>query len=289
MTETITSPSVEARLESSLLKIGIPPRPVILDRINTEMRRDEPDFNQLAGVIAADVALSASLISITNSPYFGFQGRVGSPREALMMLGLNVASKAIAGIVMRKAFPKSPQLERFWDASARIARLSGWLAQRVTRGTLRADDAYTYGLFRDCGIPILLARFPGYFDILTEANHEASRSFTAVEETTLPTHHAAIGYMLAQSWWLPDETILSIRHHHDVAILDTPSIPPTLNSRYLIAVSQLAEHLLQQHSGLSFTQEWDKLGPACLRLLNLSEEDVTEILAEASPILEAEY
>lgn len=189
---------------------------------------------------------------------------------------------------MRKAFPKSPQLERFWDASARIARLSGWLAQRVTRGTLRADDAYTYGLFRDCGIPILLARFPGYFDILTEANHEASRSFTEVEQTTLPTHHAAVGYMLAQSWWLPDETILSIRHHHDVAILDTPSIPPTLNSRYLIAVSQLAEHLLQQYSGLSFTQEWDKLGPACLRLLNLSEEDVTGILAEASPILEAD-
>lgn len=288
MTETITSPSVEARLESSLLKIGIPPRPVILDRIGAEMRKDEPDFNQLASVIAADVALSASLISITNSPYFGFRGRVSSPREALMMLGLNVASKAIAGIVMRKAFPKSPQLERFWDASARIARLSGWLAQRVTRGTLRADDAYTYGLFRDCGIPILLARFPGYFDILTEANHEASRSFTAVEETTLPTHHAAVGYMLAQSWWLPDETILSIRHHHDVAILDTPSIPPTLNSRYLIAISQLAEHLLQQHSGLSFTQEWDKLGPACLRLLNLSEEDVTGILAEASPLLEAE-
>lgn len=288
MTETITPASVEAQLESSLLKIGIPPRPVILDRIDTEMRRDEPDFNQLAGVIAADVALSASLISITNSPYFGFQGRVGSPREALMMLGLNVSSKAIAGIVMRKAFPKSPQLERFWDASARIARLSGWLAQRVARGTLRADDAYTYGLFRDCGIPILLARFPGYFDILTEANHEANRSFTAIEEATLPTHHAAVGYMLAQSWWLPDETILSIRHHHDVAILDTPSIPPTLNSRCLIAVSQLAEHLLQQHSGLSFTQEWGKLGPACLRLLNLSEEDVTEILAEASPLLETE-
>ncbi|MDO9012713.1 MAG: HDOD domain-containing protein [Gallionella sp.] len=288
MTETLPPSSVEAQLESSLQKIGIPPRPVILDKINAEMHKDEPDFNQLARIIAADVALSASLINITNSPYFGFRGRVNSPREALMMLGLNVASKAIAGIVMRKAFPKSPQLERFWDASARIARLSGWLAQRVTKSTLRADDAYTFGLFRDCGIPILLSRHPGYFDILTEANHEASRSFTTVEETTLPTNHAVVGYMLAQSWWLPDETILSIRHHHDVAILDTPSIPPTLHSRYLIAVSQLAEYLLQQHSGLSFTQEWGKLGPACLRLLNLTEDDVQELLTEATPIIEAE-
>ncbi len=288
MTNTTTHSSIEAQLESSLWKIGIPPRPVILDKIRAEMQKDEPDFNQLTRIIAADVALSASLISITNSPYFGFRGHVSSPREALMVLGLNIASKAIAGIVMRKAFPKSPQLERFWDASARIARLSGWLAQRVTKSTLRADDAYTFGLFRDCGIPILLARFPGYFDILTEANHEACRSFTAIEETTLPTNHAVVGYVLAQSWWLSDETILSIRHHHDVDALGAPSIPPSLNSRHLIAVAQLAEYLLQQHSGLSLTQEWLKLGPVCLRLLDLTEEDVTNILAEATPIIEAE-
>lgn len=163
---TDTPSSIETELESSLWKIGIPPRPVILERINAEMQKDEPDFNHLASTIAADVALSASLISITNSPYFGFRGRVKSAREALMVLGLNIAGKAIAGIVMRQAFPKSPHLERFWDASARIARLSGWLAQQVTHSALRADDAYTFGLFRDCGIPILLTHTPGYWDIL---------------------------------------------------------------------------------------------------------------------------
>lgn len=278
--------SIEAQLESSLWKIGIPPRPVILERINAEMQKDEPDFNHLASTIAADVALSASLISITNSPYFGFRGRVKSAREALMVLGLNIAGKAIAGIVMRRAFPASPQLERFWDTSARIARLSGWLAQRST--TLRADDAYTFGLFRDCGIPILLARFPNYFDILNEANHETCRSFTAIEEITLPTNHAVVGSMLAQSWWLSDETSLSIRIHHDIAILSTPSIPPSLNSRNMIAVAQLAEHLLQLHSGLCFTQEWVKIGPACLHLLNFTEEEVKDILAEAIPVIEAE-
>jgi len=284
----VDHPSIEAQLESTLRDIGIPPRPTILDRISFEMQKVEPNFTYLSNMISADVGLSASLIKITNSPFFGFRSRVRSVKEALMVLGLDVASRAIAGIVLRRAFPISPKLERFWDSSVRIARLSGWLAQRLTNNNLRPDDAYTFGLFRDCGIPILLARFPGYYGILTEANHEANSSFTAIEDAHLPTNHAVVGCLLAQSWWLPEETSLSIRHHHDGSVLDAPSIPPTLNSRYQIAVAQLAEYLLQQQTGLSYTQEWLKLGPACLRLLNISEVDLKNLLAETIAVIESE-
>lgn len=284
---TATHTPLEAQLERSLREIGIPPRPVILDKIRAEMQKDEPDFNQLAQLISTDVALAASLISITNSPFFGFRGRVNSPREALMVLGLNVAGKAIAGIVMRQAFPKSPHLERFWDASARIARLSGWLAQCVTNNKLRADDAYTFGLFRDCGIPILLTHNPDYFEILNRANHETVRGFTEIEDSALPTNHTVVGTLLAQSWWLTEDTCVSIRNHHGVGLLHTPNIPPSLISRQMIAVAQLAEHLLQRHSGLSYTQEWVKLGPGCMQLLNLTEEDIENILAEAIAVMDA--
>lgn len=287
MNRTDDASVIESQLEKSIKEIEIPPRPLILDRINEEMQKDEPDFNHLASLISADVALAASLIKITNSPFFGFRGHVHSPREALMLLGLNVAAKAVAGIVMRRAFPASPHLERFWDASALIARLSGWLAQRLTGNQLRADDAYTFGLFRDCGIPLLLARRPDYFDILVEANHDAEHSFTAIEDRVLPTNHALVGSLLAQSWWLTGETCLSVRHHHDPAYLDATTIPPTLNSRYMIAVAQLAELLLQRHTGRSHTREWDKLGPACMRLLKLDDAALAELLSEAAPLMDA--
>jgi HD-like signal output (HDOD) protein len=280
--------SVDALLESSLKDIGIPPRPTILDRISREMLRDEPDYKRLSNIIGADVGLSASLIKTANSPFFGYRNRVRSVNEALMMLGLDVASRAIAGIILRKVFPNSLHLERFWDASARIARLSGWLAQHVGHNKLRPDDAYTFGLFRDCGIPVLLQRFPGYEKILDSANSEADRSFTVVENSQLPTNHAMVGCLLAQSWWLPEETCLAIRHHHEVAIIETPSITPPLTSRYRIAMAQFAEHLMQRHTGLSHTQEWPKLGTACLRLLDVAEDDIDAILADAVPVMEAE-
>ena len=279
---------VDALVEGSLKDIGIPPRPAILEHISREMLRDEPDYKRLAKVISADVGLAASLIKTANSPFFGYRNRVRSINEALMMLGLDVASRAIAGIILRKAFPSSPHLERFWDASARIARVSGWLARYAGNHKLRPDDAYTFGLFRDCGIPVLMRRFPDYSKLLARANSEEKLGFTAVEEAHLPTNHAMVGCLLAQSWWLPEELCLAVRHHHDLATLETPSPTPPLTSRYRIAIAQFAEHLVQRHTGLSHTREWLKLGAACLKLLDIAEDEIDGILAEAVPVVDAE-
>ena len=276
--------AVDNLFERSILDVGIPPCPVILERFMTEMRKDEPDYNRLSGIIGADVGLSAGLIKTANSPYFGMRQRARSVNEAFAILGLKMASHTVAGIVLRKVFPNVPNLERFWDASARIARLSGWLAQYLDIRGLRADDAYTFGLFRDCGIPVLLGRFPHYEKLLAAANRDAERSFIGVEETELPTNHAMVGSMLAQNWWLPEEICLAIRNHHDLMALESANSNLPMLSRRLIATAQLAEHIVQQQLGLSLTQEWLKLGPACLQILEMHEEQLEALYKEAAPI-----
>jgi HD-like signal output (HDOD) protein len=277
-------------LSNAIRDIGIPPCPAILERINSEMSKDEPDFNQLDRIICSDVSLAAGLIAIANSPFFGLQNRVRSVNEALHMLGLGVSSRAIAGIMLRKLFPLTPSLERFWHATATIARLGGWLAKRFHNGIkVRPDDAYTFSLFRDCGIPILMRRFDQYREVLKAANEETALSFVAVEQAAFPTNHAAVGCLLAQSWWLPDEISLAIRYHHDQETLEQGSDSKLLAAALgLIATAQLAEHLFQYHTGLSQGQEWNKLGASCLRLLNLDEEGLAEIYKESALIVTSE-
>ena len=277
--------SVDGVLEQSIKGIDIPPRPLIIDRVRAAMNEEVPNFKRVGELISADVSLAAGLIKTANSPYFGCQSRARSINEALLMLGLDVTCRAIAAISLRQAFPNSAHYERFWDASAKIAVLSGWLARRLKRPRLRADDAYTYGLFRDCGIVILLRRFPDYKMTLHRANNEAVLSFTALEQRELPTDHAVIGCLLAQSWWLPDEICQAIRHHHELASIATADSAVPLASRYLIAIGQTAEHLLQQVSGASHTAEWPKLGAACLRLLDLKDENLPELYEEATVLL----
>jgi len=284
---TDQSRRVEDLLESSLSDTGIPTRPAILDRVHIEMGKDEPDLNLLARIISADVALSGGLISIANSPYFGFHGRVRSVNEALMVLGLDVSCRAIAGLILRKLFPATLALERFWDASANIARLSGWLAQHPDIAIkIHANDAYTFGLFRDCGIAVLLNRFPYYQEVLHKANAEKTLSFTQIEEIQCPTNHTVIGSLLAQSWWLPEEISVAIKHHHQYELLkpDDATLLPSA-TRGLIALSQLAEHLFQHHSGLSQSQEWSKSSDVCMNLLELSVAQLTQLYEESAPVL----
>ena len=127
-------------LEQNIQDIDIPPRPIIIDRIRSAMNEDMPNFKYVGQLVSADVSLAAGLIKTANSPYFGYQSRARSVNEALLMLGLDVTCRAIATISLRQAFPNSAHYERFWDASARIAALSGWLARQIRRPKLRPDD-----------------------------------------------------------------------------------------------------------------------------------------------------
>lgn len=261
-------------------EIGIPPRPQILDRITREMANEDPDFKRLADIVGSDVALAASVIKVANSPYFGFAKSVRSVSEALLVLGLKTIVTTIAGLELKKTFPHVPSLERFWDASARTARVCGWLALELRVPGLRSEDAYTFGLFRDCGIPVLMIPFPEYPEVLKAANAEAERAFTVHEDERMGINHADIGAELAGNWLLPEEIHLAIRHHHDPAALDPaalPALPAT--SRRMIAVAHLAEHLIQHTTRLSQTREWPKLGNAAMDLLGLAEASLEPLHA----------
>ena len=283
-----TDTTLDSALEQSLNDIGSPPRPLIIDRISDEIKKAEPDFKRLTSLITADVSLAASLIKTANSPFYGFANKVRSAGDALTILGLNATSRAIAGISLRKAFPRTVQMERFWDASASISTLSGWLAHSMDKVRLQPNDAHTYGLFRDCGIAVLLVRFPAYAQVLTRANNDAEHSFTGIELETMPTDHAMVGCLLAQNWWLPHEICLAIRHHHDVNAIDLMDSNLPMASRQLVAIGQLAEYLLQLTTQQSYTSEWAKLGPSCRRVLDITEDELPALQSAAAEALRAD-
>lgn len=273
---------IDFRMRIEIRDIGIPPRPAILAEIDREMAKEDPDFGVLAKLIGSDVALAAGLIKTTNSPFFGFSKKVRTVHEAMLVLGLKVVIRTIAGLALQNIFPYVPSLERFWDASATTADASGWLALGLKgKCVVRPSDAYTFALFRDCGIPVLLIPFPEYSAVLQQANNEEILSFTAIEDRMLSINHALVGGELASSWLLPSDICVGIRHHHDADALsgkNTALIPDT--ARQLIAIAQVAEYLTQDETGQNTGREWGKMGEACLDILRLSHEDLDLILDE---------
>lgn len=271
--------AIETRMKIEIRDIGIPPRPTILTLIEQETAKDDPDFIYLAKLLGQDVGLAAGMIKVANSPYFSFGKKVPTIQEALLVLGLRLVVRTVAGLALQQLFKHVPNMERFWDASAMTAEVSGMLVRHIGNGIgIRPEDAHTFALFRDCGIAMLMIPFPEYRDVLTRANREEQLSFTEVEDRDIGLNHATLGAQLAEDWLLPLDTCLAIRHHHDRrAVNGEMDIP--LRSRHLIAVAQLAEHLIRLRADQAQNSEWQKLGADCLDCLNLTDDALPDLLA----------
>lgn len=285
--QAVNKDSVKHNMGMALRDIGIPPRPTILVAIEREMEKDEPDFNQLARILGSDVALAAALIKTANSPFFGFGKKVRSVPEALLVLGLKLIMQAIAGFSLQKAFQHVPNMERFWDSSAKVARVAGWLAKTLSPHGVRPEDVYTFGLFRDCGIPVLMIPFPEYRAILAEANAEKTRRFTDIERERLGLDHAEAGASLAESWLLPGEIGQAIRRHHEFDLLAAQG-DESETLRTTIALAQLAEHLVFRRTGLAKTCEWEKVAAPAMEWLSLDAAQIDALTADCGEAMEGD-
>jgi len=287
MPKQLRDSDLPTRMKLEMCGIGIPPRPTILRQIEDEMAQDAPDFLRLARLIGSDVGLGAGLIKTANSPFFTFGRQVRTIQESLLVLGLNLVIQTLAGLSLQKIFKSAPAMERFWDASAATARMSGVLAARLgSPFAIRPEDAYTFALFRDCGIPVLMTPFPEYRAVLAKANDDPEADFTAVEDGAIGLNHAVVGAELAEEWRLPADICAAIRHHHDrVAIGGGLDGLLADRARALVAIAQLAEYMVQNRTGLAKTREWGKIGPACLLTLDLGDDDLPGLEDVASTAL----
>ncbi|MFN7086272.1 MAG: HDOD domain-containing protein [Burkholderiales bacterium] len=266
--------------EQLVKSIGIPPCPAILTALVREMRCDDPDFGRIAALISGDVGLAAAMLKTVNSPFYGLHTKATTVQQALALLGLRTVTHLITGLLLRQAFPVADSrfMERFWDLSSRIASVCAQLTRRVR--SIDRDEAHTYGLFRDCGIPPLMLKFPGYARALAALDGDSARSIIEIDEEHCGIDHAEIGHYLGKSWYLSEQVALAILWHHDHAALSGkhPALPAA--SVRLIALGMAAEHVLRTYREEPLAPEWQRGGALALEHLDLSAQDFAEVAGE---------
>jgi HD-like signal output (HDOD) protein len=253
--------------------IGIPPRPATLLDLQTEIAKEDPDLRRVARLVASDVALTAAMLRIVNSPAYALPRRCETADQAITMLGLKQVSVLVTGLMLRKVLrTDGPQLTRFWDVSGKRS----FAVSRLARGLrgVDVDIAQSFGLFCDVGIPLLMQRFPDYGKTLKACNDEPARSFTEVEQAELQTDHALIGAIMARSWGISQTVCMAIRLHHDYAIFRDPRVPESVTR--LVAMGLVAEVAIQRFARLNSSTEWSKGGDCAAGALMLGDEDVEE-------------
>nr|WP_194733738.1 HDOD domain-containing protein [Pseudomonas fluorescens] len=266
------------QIQQALQGISVPPQPQIMVDLQMEQYMPDPDLEVIARLISQDPGLSGALLKIVNSSYYGLSNKIASIQRAVNLLGSRSIINLINALSIKGEMSDDTivTLNRFWDTAQDVAMTCLTLAKRT--GSQAVDEAYALGLFHDCGVPLMLKRFPDYMAVLEEAYANAGQDCRVVdtENNAFNTNHAVVGYYTAKSWRLPEHVTDAIANHHNALAVfsDESSRNPQLKN--LLAILKMAEHICSSYRVLGnqpVDHEWNAIGHLVLDYVGLSDYD----------------
>jgi diguanylate cyclase (GGDEF)-like protein len=208
-----TSASFETVLSRSK---KLPTLPGIAIKILEAVQKERPDLQEIAKILSTDPPLSAEVLKLINSPFFGLTRKVTSVFHAVSMLGMNVVKNMALSFALIKNFSGNGEGDfdypRFWKYSLTTAIAARMIAEKVSRET--SEDAFFLGLLHDMGRLALARCLPDQYRLVVQEATAGNCSEYQAENQILGFDHMAVGRHLARSWGLPSKFWQPIGCHH---------------------------------------------------------------------------
>jgi HD-like signal output (HDOD) protein len=194
---------------------ALPAMPRISVALKDALARPDVSLQDLASIIAHDTGITAKLLQIANSSFFGLAHRVVTVEQAINYLGIKVIQSLVMAQEIGLLAAASSAVPGFSLGDyQRHAWLAASLARRITPARALRDEAFTAALLHDIGKLLLLTREPAYFaDAIATASRDG-RPLYAVEQETRGATHAEVGAYLLGIWALPVSIVEAVAHHH---------------------------------------------------------------------------
>lgn len=262
--------------------IHLPPCPAILLVAMKEARTTDADPGRIARLIGQDIGLSAPMLKLANSPYFGLRNKVSSIQQAATVLGLRNMVNLLSNVALRaNVAPSLAGMDEFWSRSSMTALAASRIATQVPG--VSCDDAYTAGLFHDCGIPVLMQKYPGYPKDIDEMSR-ISGNICVAENTLYSTTHAVVGNLLARNWLLPLNICRAILRHHDLTVFSSVTDQASIEVCNWVSIVQAAEYIVDSHLNLR-NDGWAMWQPLALEHLQFSRQEFDELRSDIASVL----
>lgn len=197
--------AVVSRLEA------IPSLPSLYIEVTQELEASEPSLTRIAKLVSEDMAMTAKLLQLVNSAFFGLRCRISSPMQAVQMLGLDtLRALVLTTHVFDKFHSKvlgEAEVSYLWKHSLAAASYAKQIATSEKADRQLVDDCFTAALLHDAGKLILASAMQKkYGEVLRVAQH-GDKKFIEAETEILGCTHAEVAAYLLGLWGLPEAVI----------------------------------------------------------------------------------
>ena len=271
----------DPRWEKLLEKLNdIPTLPIVATRVTELINNPNSSSGDIAEVLKKDQVLTAKVLKLINSPYYGIPGEVTDVQRALAYLGFNTIAQLVLGISIFTLFARTAaskfSMYEFWRHALATAVASELIAKKVNYP--KPEECFTCGLLHDIGKIVLYQIAPDTFLEVVHKAEEQKVSFSHIEKELNIPPHGYLGEYIANKWRLPMIIRLSIRYHH----FDVTNMGSILESmKPAIQIVGLANQMvIKENIGNSGDASGGHLYDYFVQPLRLTEDDIKELIEE---------
>ncbi|OGH61431.1 MAG: hypothetical protein A3G34_05460 [Candidatus Lindowbacteria bacterium RIFCSPLOWO2_12_FULL_62_27] len=282
----------EAEAPPSIEKIGIDrqvrsilqgiekisPLPATAQRAVSMLEDPDVDLDKVGGVLILDPGLTATLLRVVNSAFYGLREKVTGVTKALVVLGLKkIRQLIIAAAVMQKFQSIPPAFaQKFWEDSLRCAQWSKELGEALRME--ESDELFVCGLLHNTGHLVTMQYFRPQQNEIDEMVRGGKRMVDA-EKSVLGGSHADVGGFLFNLWQMPKDTIQSAMfHHHDLQLLvNSPNLSPAV---FVVHMAADICDLDPKLDALGYMEELEKISKRYQAPLKFRPDMAVDRLAE---------
>ena len=230
----------------------------------------------LLKVIQLDPVLTAKVLKLINSAFFGMPNKL-SLKQAVVMLGINtiknlaLSTAIIVQMGKGRISVKKFDQHRFWEHSLCAAIAAKKICRKIEPDPRMADEYFVAGLVHDIGKIVMVLALPQWFSITIEHARANELSSVRAEVDKMGLDHGEVGSILAQKWSLSEELIDATRYHH----------VPEENHHRLVWVTHAANCFVESMGYVSskdFAEAW--LDEKAFEILGISEEEIKTMLQD---------
>ncbi len=213
----------DEKLQTLVTAVGcLPVSQAAGEALNDLIEQESASIDQAADIFALDPALTAKVIQLANSAYFGIGDPVVSPKAAVNLLGWDVLRVLLLKHALGTAYPAGANKAIYESTMAQaqdVSELAGWIASQEGADQADVNRAQLTGLLQGLGRLVLCAA--GAEDYAkVPALVTAGKTIGEAEYEIFGEHHWTLGAYLAQLWALPQPVVDAIRFLHQPSALE---------------------------------------------------------------------